>query len=369
MKKNPNQINTILEPEDLKYLAYFKENREKIGVNKYKKLKTSIQKEGIKQSIVVIEIFENEPDIGYWKNTGKKGGSEWIKWDKPYPPKWGVVDGQHRTEVGKEEQINVPTIIDKVLKREDIKLINNSATKWGLIDYITYNVDTGVKDADKLLEKVKIYKNKGFSIDVIARSFGKNKDKFREDIKREGFIFDENGHYPLDAAFLLKEYLGNGGQYKRNKVLEAIESLLKRHEGINFAIIRDGLLKINPEERKNWMPTNNREQNVEYLKYLHNLGQEMIPENNSTEPDEEVYKTINSRNPTQKQKDFVLRRDKKTCQKCLKSKDIILDLKIDIDHIIPYDKGGETHIDNLQVLCTDCNKSKSNFYVYEKEVA
>lgn len=368
MKENPHQQNTILEPEDLKYLAYFKENREKIGKNKYKKLKASVQKEGIKQNIVIIPIDENEPDVGYWKNTGKNSGGEWVKWDKSFPPEWGVVDGQHRADIAKEEQIDVPTIIDKVLKREDIKLINNSATKWSLIDYAIYNVDTGVKDADRLLEKIKIYKNKSFSIEVIARSFSKNKDTFREDIKREGFIFDENGSLPLDAAFLLKEYLGNGKQYKRNKTLEAIENILKTHKGINFALIRDGLMKLKPEERENWMPTNNKEQNIEYLKALHISGQEMLSKNNLTEIDKEVYSTVSSRNPTLSQRNFVLDRDKNTCQICYKSKNAIPNLEIDIDHILPYDKGGKTHVDNLQVTCADCNKSKGNVYLEKESV-
>jgi hypothetical protein len=53
----------------------------------------------------------------------------------------------------------------------------------------------------------------------------------------------------------------------------------------------------------------------------------------------------------------VIRRDNSMCQKCSK---ILLDRDIEIDHIIPWSRGGSTTESNLQVLCFDCNRSKSN---------
>lgn len=32
----------------------------------------------------------------------------------------------------------------------------------------------------------------------------------------------------------------------------------------------------------------------------------------------------------------------------------------EIDHIVPYSRGGRNHVDNYQLLCKDCNKKKSN---------
>ena len=35
-------------------------------------------------------------------------------------------------------------------------------------------------------------------------------------------------------------------------------------------------------------------------------------------------------------------------------------IELHVDHIIPIDRGGRTHIDNLVTACSDCNYAKSN---------
>lgn len=51
----------------------------------------------------------------------------------------------------------------------------------------------------------------------------------------------------------------------------------------------------------------------------------------------------------------VARRDNNTCQVCGK---ILLDREIEIDHIIPYSRGGTSDENNLRVTCLDCNRKK-----------
>ena len=51
----------------------------------------------------------------------------------------------------------------------------------------------------------------------------------------------------------------------------------------------------------------------------------------------------------------VARRDNNTCQICGK---ILLDRDIEIDHIIPYSRGGTSDESNLRVTCLDCNRKK-----------
>ncbi len=57
---------------------------------------------------------------------------------------------------------------------------------------------------------------------------------------------------------------------------------------------------------------------------------------------------------------IVMKRDNFKCCMCGRSPATTPGLELHIDHIIPWSKGGETVIDNLQTLCSDCNLGKSN---------
>ncbi len=56
----------------------------------------------------------------------------------------------------------------------------------------------------------------------------------------------------------------------------------------------------------------------------------------------------------------VLQRDNSRCQRC--GRGIEDGVKLAVDHRIPVDMGGETVIDNLWTLCTDCNGGKKSFF-------
>lgn len=63
--------------------------------------------------------------------------------------------------------------------------------------------------------------------------------------------------------------------------------------------------------------------------------------------------------PSNRMKVQVLMRDGNRCRICgVECSDGLHN--IHFDHIIPWSKGGETTLDNLQVLCSACNKAKGN---------
>ena len=80
----------------------------------------------------------------------------------------------------------------------------------------------------------------------------------------------------------------------------------------------------------------------------------------SAEPFTETEKTRkpNKRKASRATLLRVVRRDNSICQECASS---LRDEDIEIDHTIPYSKGGPTIEGNLRVLCSKCNKTKSNF--------
>ncbi len=53
----------------------------------------------------------------------------------------------------------------------------------------------------------------------------------------------------------------------------------------------------------------------------------------------------------------VVRRDNHVCQMCHQ---YVPDNEIEFDHIIPFSRGGPTTVENIRLLCSTCNRRKSN---------
>jgi len=70
-----------------------------------------------------------------------------------------------------------------------------------------------------------------------------------------------------------------------------------------------------------------------------------------------------SRDPSLRLRFKVMLRDNFICQHCGASPAKQLGVELHIDHIIPWSKGGETTLENLQTLCSTCNLGKGNVHI------
>lgn len=57
---------------------------------------------------------------------------------------------------------------------------------------------------------------------------------------------------------------------------------------------------------------------------------------------------------------LIMKRDDFKCKQCGKSPATHPHTVLEVDHIVPWSKGGETVFENLQTLCSQCNSGKSN---------
>lgn len=67
-----------------------------------------------------------------------------------------------------------------------------------------------------------------------------------------------------------------------------------------------------------------------------------------------------AREPSLRLRWRVLHRDRFRCCACGASPALSPGVELRVDHIIPWSKGGETVLQNLQTLCEPCNSGKSN---------
>jgi 5-methylcytosine-specific restriction endonuclease McrA len=66
------------------------------------------------------------------------------------------------------------------------------------------------------------------------------------------------------------------------------------------------------------------------------------------------------RTPNPKLRFLVMKEDKYQCRICERS--VSDGIKLEVDHIIPWAKGGRTIYENLRTLCSKCNKGKGKLF-------
>ncbi len=80
----------------------------------------------------------------------------------------------------------------------------------------------------------------------------------------------------------------------------------------------------------------------------------------TSDPKQQGIRSKSGREPSLRLRWHVLQRDRYTCRACGTSPSLTPGVKLHVDHIVPWSKGGATVLENLQTLCSDCNLGKSN---------
>lgn len=85
-------------------------------------------------------------------------------------------------------------------------------------------------------------------------------------------------------------------------------------------------------------------------------------ESPSVQSDVEAMRGATGRNPSLRLRWHVLQGNHFTCCACGASPALTPGVELHVDHIVPWSKGGETVLENLQTLCSVCNLGKSNVH-------
>lgn len=108
---------------------------------------------------------------------------------------------------------------------------------------------------------------------------------------------------------------------------------------------------------------------VEYINSEEQDDQDKLEEVDESDNSETNIETFESdlsfkhqtqREPNLRLRFLVMQRDNFKCCACGASPAKDPSVELHIDHIIPWSKGGETVMDNLQTLCSKCNLGKSD---------
>lgn len=85
-------------------------------------------------------------------------------------------------------------------------------------------------------------------------------------------------------------------------------------------------------------------------------------ESATTQDGGETARRSTGRDPSLRLRWHVLQSDRFTCRACGASPALTPGVELHVDHIVPWSKGGETVLANLQTLCSVCNLGKSNVH-------
>ena len=108
-------------------------------------------------------------------------------------------------------------------------------------------------------------------------------------------------------------------------------------------------------------PYNRRFNSWSYaLKAFINYANQKEINNTNIQSNDLEKRNRTSRDPSLRLRFQILKQDNFCCRQCGASPAKDNSVELHVDHMVPWSKGGETVVDNLQTLCSKCNLGKSN---------
>lgn len=342
--------------------AFIKSNREKYGRKAWRELVASIRKKGYMITPATVNtlknlgIKEDNDRLGLWDEHGR-----WNKWDKPFPPKYVVIDGQHRLIACKLENLSYKVYVNNDAQLIDIVECNVIQSKWSALQFARYHHTHQNHPEATSLYKYMVNWNGIYKINTIHKVLNGPVNNIRVDFNPKINI-DHSAINVLAQVHTLKDILPKN-DYKHEKLVFAFQEIYKRFPNFKMNWFSEGLRVSSYGEHKgiNLEISTKMEFNIERIKEIYYIGQEFSEKTKITPED---YLPIDSTYFNERQKQIIKQRAKHSCEYCGAKEQH--GAKLEIDHYIAVEKGGKTEIGNGVSSCTDCNGTKSDTLVENK---
>jgi hypothetical protein len=229
-------------------------------------------------------------------------------------------------------------------------------SRWGPRMREVYSVKAPVLTGDHMFNRLPVDKQ---ADDWLVREFGGN---------RLSQYFDGNIPEPFgvrnslseaDADKLWKRILESGSsdmfrsQKKAQKAMRLCDSTCSTHERqALIAFFRNREFRKAESLAHEISSRGQRERLEEYMSAIRKF------ETSQKKPVGRSYKTADGDDVWSCYQYVLYHRDDLRCQHCGRNEFELDDASLHMDHVVPLAKGGETCLNNLQLLCSECNARK-----------
>jgi 5-methylcytosine-specific restriction endonuclease McrA len=224
----------------------------------------------------------------------------------------------------------------------------------------------------KSLDVLSDYSEQGIIAELkrVAKQLDKNTIS-KSDLKKYGRVSYQTilRKFPGGFSNALKRA---GLEYKEDHRFQKDETLLRELQRVWEAVLqKEGRRPYQTDLRKyscKFSLSTYKDRFGSWLKACQTLldweeGEVEIEAQRTLSVPKKVQKNSRLRNIPLKIRMKILQRDNFKCVYCGRSPATDIQVRLEIDHIHPFSKGGTSDLENLQTVCSECNRGKSNLKI------